>query len=217
MNILFIGNSYTYYNDLDIIFEQLCRSNGRQVNAFRVTQGGRRLIQFKDENDPVTQELLSALQNRRYDVCFLQEQSLLPILDLNAFLEGVTHAARLVKAQNPQLILYATWSRKEGCPVLAEHNWTPASMTADLNTAYHKAGSALGAKISPVGLVFEKVRQADPTIDLHAPDLSHPSSLGSCLAALTHYFTLFGSFPENTDTLSLTEHEIAVFKDAVCH
>lgn len=81
MNILFIGNSYTYYNDLDILFEKICREGGKQVNAFRVTAGGRKLFQFKDASDPVTQELQSALQHRQYEVCFLQEQSLLPIKD----------------------------------------------------------------------------------------------------------------------------------------
>jgi len=85
-------------------------------------------------------------------------------------------------------------------------------MTQDLAAAYGKAGSTLDAKVSYVGLAFQKAIQLDPAIDLYDPDLSHPSYKGSCLAALTHYYTLFGSFPENTDSLSLSIHELSVFK-----
>ncbi len=216
MNILFIGNSYTYYNDLDVLFENLCRANGKEVHAYRITQGGRKLFQFKDENDTVTQELISSLQSRTYDVCFLQEQSLLPILNFDAFMDGLTHTVQLLKPQTPQLILYATWARKVGCPTLEEHSWTPDSMTKDLAAAYQKAGSGLDAKVSFVGLAFQKTMQLDPAIDLHDPDLSHPSYKGSCLAALTHYYTVFGSFPECAEVLSLSDHELSVFRKAVC-
>ena len=215
MNILFIGNSYTYYNDLDVLFENLCRENDKEVHADRITQGGRKLFQFKDANDTVTRELISALQCRKYDVCFFQEQSLLPILNFDAFLDSLTHTVQLLKPQTPQLILYATWARKTGCPVLEEHGWTPDSMTQDLAAAYGKAGSALDAKVSYVGLVFQKAMQLDPTIDLHDPDLSHPSYKGSCLAALVHYHTLFGTFPMCTASMDLSEHELSIFKESM--
>ncbi len=216
MNILFIGNSYTYYNDLDVLFEKLCRENGKEVNASRVTAGGRKLFQFKDGDDPVTQELISALQQCQYDVCFLQEQSILPILNFDSFLDGLTHTVQLLKSQTPQIILYATWARKAGCPILEEHGWTPDTMTEDLADAYRRAGSSLNAKVSYVGLAFHKAMQLDPAIDLHDPDLSHPSYKGSCLAALTHYHTLFGDFPQNTETLSLSDSELSAFKSAIC-
>lgn len=215
MNILFIGNSYTYYNDLDVIFEKLCRENGKKVHTDRITQGGRKLIQFTDKNDTVTQDLISTLQSRTYDVCFFQEQSLLPILDFDAFLDGLTYTVQLLKPQTPQLILYATWARKAGCPVLEEHDWTPDSMTQDLAAAYGKAGSTLDAKVSYVGLAFQKATQLDPAIDLYDPDLSHPSYKGSCLAALVHYHTLFGGFPAITDSLALSEYELKIFKKSI--
>lgn len=47
-------------------------------------------------------------------------------------------------------------------------------------------------------------------------DLSHPSYLGSCLAALTHFFTLFGKFPDYTDTLKLPTEVISLFRLAIC-
>ena len=215
MNILFIGNSYTYYNDLDVIFEKLCRENGKEVSAYRVTQGGRKLFQFKDADDPITQEFISSLQCRTYDICFFQEQSLLPILNFDAFFDGLRHTVQLLPPQKPNLILYATWARKAGCPILEENNWTPDTMTNGLAAAYDRAAAALDAKVSHVGLAFQRTLQLDPAIVLHDPDLSHPSYKGSCLAALTHYYTVFGSFPQCTQSLSVSSHELYVFQKAI--
>lgn len=43
---LFIGNSYTYYNDMPKLFETLCRENGKDVTAYSVTKGGRELRRY---------------------------------------------------------------------------------------------------------------------------------------------------------------------------
>lgn len=215
MNILFIENSYTYYNDLEKLFEALCRENGKQVTALRVTKGGRRLLQFKDAEDATTCQLTSLLEQAAYDVCFLQEQSLLPATDFAAFWEGVSYVNSLVKTPATRVILYATWARKAGSPVLEAHNWTPDTMTEALHAAYTKAAAQLEAEVSPVGIGFRNALRLDPALDLYDPDMSHPSRLGSCLAALTHYRTLFGVFPEKTASLGLTRHHLEVFQAAL--
>ena len=51
MKILFIGNSYTYCNDLPMLVEKLARENGKDVETFSVTRGGRMLIQLADPED----------------------------------------------------------------------------------------------------------------------------------------------------------------------
>ena len=209
MNVLFIGNSYTYVNELDKLFESLCRENGIQVDAFRVTKGGRRMDAYMDPEDPVTQQLEAILRERHYDICFLQEQSLLPILDYPAFLAGVTHVKRMVGTQADKFVLYATWARKLGSPTLEAHGWDRQQMTDLLAESYRKAGEALGASVSHVGINFWRVIQADPQLDLHHADQTHPSYLGSCLAALTHYYTLFGQFPEKVG-LGLTPEQIQI-------
>ena len=216
MNVLFIGNSYTYYNDLDRLFEALCRENHKDVTTFRVTSGGRKMIQYKDPADPMTQQLLSTLQEQTFDVVFLQEQSLLPAIDYDAFLEGMRYVSGLLLAKKPRLILYATWARKSGSEDLQTYGWTPEEMTQLLHCAYRKVATEIHATVSPVGLRFQTVTEAAPDIDLHNADMTHPSYAGSCLAALTHYKTLFGAYPENTASLSLSKKELDAFKVAVC-
>lgn len=215
MNVLFIGNSYTYFNDLDKLFEGICRENGHHVNAFRVTKGGRKTISYLDSEDPITQQLEAILRERHYDVCFLQEQSLLPARDYETFKAGMTHVKRMVGSQADRFILYATWARKLGSPDLEENGWTPEQMKDQLYAAYRKLGQELDMTVSPVGLSFWHTVCHHPEIELHDPDRSHPSYLGSALAALTHYHTLFGEFPRKADSLGLDEDQLAAFQAAV--
>lgn len=216
MNILFIGNSYTYFHDLPQVFQDLARANGKQVNAFSVTKGGRRLDAYMDPSDELTQKLETLIGERHYDVCFLQEQSKLPALDRDAFLAGVQHVMQMVRSAADRFVLYATWGRKLGNPDLELHGWTPESMTQMLIDSYDAAGAKFGMTVSHVGKRFWYMTCNHPQIELYAPDKTHTSQLGTDLAALTHYKTLFGAFPENTQVLGLQPEVLEAFRAAVC-
>lgn len=214
MNILFIGNSYTYYNNMPAIFQQLARDNGKQVTATAVTRGGRKLIAYKDPYDPTTVQLAEALHTH-YDICVLQEQSILPITEFDRFLDGLTLVMDLVKEHADQFILYATWGRKAGSQTLLENGWDTVGMTEMLAQSYEKAAAQLGAKVSHVGKNFLAVSEKMPELELYDPDMTHPSYAGSVLSALTHYYTIFGQFPENTDSLILDRSVIRTFQEIV--
>ena len=216
MNVLFIGNSYTYFSDMPRLFEKLAVSNQKNVTVRSITKGGRRLEQFADAADPVTAELDQLLAEEVFDVCFIQEQSVLPAVDFERFADGLGCVVGKVGSRAGKFILYATWGRKAGCDVLAEHGWTTESMTHILSDAYQKAAALYGAGVSQVGRNFLYITENHPQIDLYNKDLSHPSYLGSCLAALTHYHAVFNEFPARTEVLSLNDGEIAAFKAAVC-
>ena len=215
MDILFIGNSYTYYNDMPALFERLANDNGKSVSVCSVTQGGRKLIAYQDPTDPVTAELDAVLAERTFDVCFIQEQSVLPAAEFDVFLDGLACVVGKVSGKASKSVLYATWGRKQGHGVLAQYGWTTESMTDLLSDAYQKAAAQIGACVSPVGTNFLKVVQANGDINLYDADLTHPSYAGSCLAALTHYHTVFGEFPQNTTALELSETELTAFRTAV--
>ena len=216
MNILFVGNSYTYYNDMPLIFQKLARDNGKDVTVTAVTKGGRRLIAYKDPEDPITQKLVDALQ-QRYDFCILQEQSVLPITDYTTFIDGLTQVMNMATRQAEHFILYATWGRKAGSKTLAEHGWNTAEMTEMLADSYKNAAAHLDAGVSPVGRNFLAASQLLPDVDLYNPDLTHPSYAGSVLSALTHYHTIFGHFPENTGSQELESAVINTFRKVICN
>ena len=212
MNILFIGNSYTFYNDMPAIFQSLAAENGNSVTVHSVTAGGRRLERYLNPEDPITARLDDLLKTQTFDVCFIQEQSLLPVSDYDRFLTGLECVVGKVRNRAERLILYVTWGRKTGSSQLEQLQLTSEAMALKLAQAYQNGAAIHGAEQSPVGMNFLKITQNHPEIDLYDKDLSHPSYTGSCLIALTHYYALFGQFPTNTATLSLSQDTISAFK-----
>ena len=213
MNVLFIGNSYTYYNDMPLILAALAKENGKELHVDAVTKGGRKLYANLMEGDEYLQQILALCAEKTYDVLFLQEQSYFPLIDAKGFQGGVAGLKDLVGAK--RTILYATWGRKEGCPLLEEHGWTSSGMTHELYNADLLAAELCGAEISPVGLCFDLLTRERPGIELYNPDLSHPSYAGSCVAALAHYKKIFGTVPQKLSSPDLDLTTLSLLADAV--
>lgn len=212
MNILFIGNSYTYFNDMPMLFKALSEENSKAVNVYSVTHGGHKLYEYARGDDEYTKKIAELLKEYSFDICFLQEQSVLPIKDYELFEAGLTELKEKLSGSVKKFILYQTWGRAEGNAMLEELGMTNKEMTEALVSAYDKAAKKLNAEVSPVGESFYAVYSGANDINLYNDDLTHSSYKGSCLAALVHYKTVFGSFPENTDSLELMEEELLVFK-----
>ena len=220
MNILFIGNSYTYFSDLPALFASLCAANGQEVRVDSVTCGGRRLhenlnVFCNDFNpdDDYSKKISELVEETEYDVLFLQEQSCLPIVEPQMFLAGVVGLSTVIGAW--RTILYATWGRADGSDTLAHYGWTREGMTTGLYDAYCQAAEIAHAEVSPVGLCFAKIVESHPEIDLYDPDKSHPSYAGSCVAALSHYKTVFGEMPRDLSALKLEDGVAKVLAETV--
>ena len=41
ISVLFVGNSYTYFNDMPHMFAEICRSSGADVEVTMLTHGGK--------------------------------------------------------------------------------------------------------------------------------------------------------------------------------
>ena len=214
MNILFIGNSYTYFSDLPTLFANLCRANGQDVRVDSVTCGGRKLYENLDmfgndlnPDDEYAKKIAELIDEVEYDVLFLQEQSCLPILNPTAFFAGVVGLSAIIGAW--RTVLYATWGRADGSDTLTHYGWTRESMTEGLYQSYCQAAEYAHAEVSPVGLCFAEIVEKHPEVDLYDPDKSHPSYAGSCVAALCHYKTVFGEMPSDLSALALDGEVVA--------
>ena len=208
MNILFIGNSYTYFFDLPALFKDLCHQNGHDVRVDSVTAGGRELHECLDDaheklhpTDGLAVRIAQLLDEVKYDVLILQEQSCLPYHNPELFFAGAVGLSSIVGAD--RTVMYATWGRMDGSEDLAYFGWTRESMTKGLYDAYCKAADLIHGEVSPVGMCFAKAVETVPEIDLYDPDKSHPSYAGSCVAALSHYKTVFGEMPHELSALKL--------------
>lgn len=182
--VLFVGNSFTYYNDsLHHHLRQLVNAGkplGEATSVMRsMTISGARL----PEHAPAY-EALAASDN--WDVIVLQGHSLGPISAATAqgFAEAAAAFDRYNDAHGIQTALFMTWAY-EGKP----------EMTAPLNEQYTAVGNTLNALVVPVGLAFAAATEQEPQIVLRHGDLKHPTRAGSYLAACTFYAALYGESP----------------------
>ena len=203
MKVLFIGNSYTYYNEMPKLLEAIANGNGESLETHQVTKGGWYLHKYLDEQNKFQDKLMGLIRENHYDACFLQEQSMCPYLDYARFADGANRLMQLMKGVADEFILYQTWARKEGSPSLEQHNLTAEEFGEGIVLAYEKFGQEAGLRVSPVGRMFAAFRKINDETDLYNEDKSHPSYAGSCLAALQHYKTLFGQVPADTSMLEL--------------
>ena len=184
--ILFIGNSYTYFNDMPVaIFAPLAQEQGTPFAVTAVTRGGYYLSQFADPENEEGKRLRETVAGEKYDCVVLQDQSCHPIVNEERFLKSVGDLRALLDAQTERFVLYATWGRREGCPMLEELSLTSEEMTDRLAAAYDRAAGLHGMTVAHVGRAFASHRAAHPEDELYNPDLSHPSALGSRIAAET--------------------------------
>lgn len=212
-SVLFIGNSYTYYNSLWDVFQQLSGDAGYSFSVDQVTSGGYYLDQFTDLKDPYGKLLETKLAQAKYDYAFLQEQSRSPIMSYDRFEAGAAALCEKLAANGARAVLYETWGRKTGADGLIGTN---ESMSRALAEAYERLGRELGLPVSPVGRVFYEIYTKHPKIELYNEDGSHPSAVGTYVAALCHFVTLTGEDPAGLAYHgALGESEAAVLKELV--
>ncbi len=184
--ILFIGNSYTFFHEMpEKIFAPLARERGLDAEVTSVTRGGWYLHKFANPENEEGKRLRKVIAGKRYDCIVLQEQSLFPVKDAAAFVQAVKDMKKLLLPHTAHFVLYATWGRCDGSPQLSELSMTREEMTEHLSAAYRAAADACGMEVAEVGLAFAAYAKTHPAQELYDPDLSHPSELGSRLAAET--------------------------------
>jgi len=193
MRILWIGNSFTYYNDLPAIFEDLAKKEGQEIQTLSITKGGWFLHRHADPKDEMGAKVAQALE-AEWDVIVLQEQSFQPIRDPKDYM---TSAASLIKrCGKAKVFLYQSWSYEDGSEKLAGTSLSFAQMHKKLSKSIHKVAAALGASVSPVGEALFCCCKKHPEIPLYIADHYHPSVFLSFMAALTFYKSIYGEMPK---------------------
>lgn len=217
--VLFLGNSYTYVNNLPETLANAALSAGDTLLFDSNTPGGYTL-----EGHSTNATSLSKIAEGGWDFVVLQEQSQRPAMPIAQVEIEVFPYARfldsIINYYNPcgETIFYMTWGRKNGdasnCPV-----WPPVctylGMDSLLNLRYRMMADSNHAILSPVGAVWRYLRQYHPSIDLYQNDGSHPSVAGTYAAACSFYSAIFRNDPiKITYNPSLPANEAAEIRNA---
>ena len=217
--ILFLGNSYTYVNNLPETLANAALSAGDTLLFDSNTPGGYTL-----EGHSTNPTSLSKISEGGWDYVVLQEQSQRPAMPIGQVEIEVFPYARfldsVINYHNPcgETIFYMTWGRKNGdasnCPL-----WPPVctylGMDSLLNLRYRMMADSNHAILSPVGAVWRYIRQNYPAFELYQSDESHPSVAGTYAAACSFYAAIFRNDPlKITYNSTLPASEAAEIRNA---
>lgn len=193
--VLFVGNSYTFVNDLPSIIKSISETKGHIIESEEFLAGGATLS-AQWNNDALKQRIAQGgfdfmvLQGQSQECAFPQEQFLSQVRPYAKSLDS------LFKAYNPngKVVFYMTWGYRYGDAVNCEF-YPPFcsywSMTQELYNNYRQMALDFGSIVAPVGAAWRYSMIEDTNIVLHASDNSHPNQNGSYLAACVFYSTLF--------------------------
>lgn len=192
--VLFVGNSYMYYND----------SLHNHVNriASAADPALKKAIQYKSATiggAPLWHHNMVHLTTpgnlgikEPFQLVIMQGNSTDALSD-NAkakFREKVVEFNEVIKKQGGKVALYMTPAHIKPSKFASPDMM---SKTADM---YVEAGNEIGALVIPTGLAFEEAYRQRPDIKLHQDyDGSHPTLIGTYLAACTVYASVYGKSP----------------------
>jgi len=193
--VLFVGNSYTYGNNLPDLVKQISLSFGDTLIYDSSTPGGA-TFNLHTTNT----QTINKINQQAWDYVVLQAQSQEPSFSPSQVANDTyPYAQQLVNliAANDSCtepIFFMTWGRKYGdqqnCqfyPPICTYN----GMQQRLRESYLEMTFNNNATCAPVGMGWKKSIELDSTLNLFASDNSHPSIYGSYLSACTFYSTIF--------------------------
>lgn len=195
LKILFIGNSYTFNNDLPALVKELGTDNieSLEIELKALTPGGAKL---KDHLN--SSFALDIIQNGEWDFIIIQGHSLEPLMNPLSFSEKANELIGFAKKSGASVYLFETWSRATGNSIYTEE-WSgknPKSMQDLISLRYNEIAKASGVKVIPIGTIWQRISNERPEIKLYSEDGSHPTSLGTYLTACIIYKSIFNEDPK---------------------
>lgn len=184
LRVLFVGNSYIYYNNLPQMVSLLSDSLNTKLICKKSTFGGATLGDHWNSRKGLrTREILA---KEKFDIIIIQDNSMWPLEHGDSVLMYGKLFCDLIKSKNATPYIYNTWSRET----------TPQTQSA-INKTYETLALQTQSVLVPVGSVWAEAKAQKPTVQLYMSDESHPSWHGTFLTALCFVKKITGTLPAN--------------------
>ena len=187
INVLFVGNSYTYFENMPQIVSLISDYSKTKLVTKKSVVGGAKLSEhWHGKKGLKTQELI---KNGAFDIVVLQEFSMGAIKEPDSLFKYSKLFCDLIKENGAKPYLYLTWAR-EKVPQYQEV----------INDVYSEVATQNDAVIVPIGKAWKLAMELRPNIKLYDNDGTHPNQLGAFLTACTFIGTILKKVPENLGT-----------------
>ncbi len=185
LNVLLVGNSSIYYNNMPEMLEHIAQENGWELKTQLIAFGGYTLRDHL--NDRIFEKTLDSLN---WDFVVLNEQSTLGenyvvnglqrVRESESFYKSVREFDSLIKKRGAKTVIISLYPRKN----------VPKTDGEILDYSYMKIAKELNIELSPVGQTWKDFLNAESKWQLYREDNLHPTPLGSFLTASVIYSTI---------------------------
>lgn len=184
LKVLFVGNSYTYGNNLAHIVSILSGGTNTKLFTRKSVIGGAHLWEhWNGDRELKTKEIIN---EGDFDIVILQDYSTSAIETPDSTIKYVRLFAEYNDQFGAKTYLFNTWARKK----------VPQFQPL-IDEVYTRA--AFDDKIVrvPVGSAWERAMDIRPSIELFTSDGSHPNTLATFLTACVFVRAITGELPQD--------------------
>lgn len=213
VQVLCIGNSFTYVHDSDMMLREIARSQGIDLRIGKFLAGGYTFGKHLENPDS-----RAAVDFGGYDYAFLQDQSANPARYSRDKDKQVLDDFRTLKEN--------VLAHSPGCKVFLERTWgysgfeaggfgTAESLDYHLGRGVAKMARKARTGISPIGDAFNLANSIWPEGKLLGPDNHHQSLEGAYLKACVNYLLISGKPFSGSPACCGVSPQVATFLRAV--
>ncbi|MBQ1467727.1 MAG: hypothetical protein IIZ27_04550 [Solobacterium sp.] len=177
MKVLFVGNSHTFFNDMPALFARFAEiTTGETTDAVMLAYSGRELEWHRKEYFSLRYQLMYG----KYDYCVIQ-QAAHPFPSKESTMTMGKEIIDLCHRTHTKPVVYMTWAEKR----------FPENQQKMIDTLTELAETN-NALICPVGIIWQRILQEYPEIDLFWKDGEHAGVYGDFLIAASFCRLLTG-------------------------
>ncbi len=202
LNILFVGNSLTYVNDLPSLVKQIAKLDDVNISYKTVA-----FPDFSLDDHMADGTMQATLDGEQFDLLIAQQGPSALQESQELLLASSLEFAKRCKARNTTFGLYMVWPSKQ--------------RSFDLDNSilsYTNAAKASNALLCPAGLAWKLAWEKDAKLPLYGPDQFHPGIHGSVLAAMTIYVAVKQKkdldFIKKSEWKTISQGQLDIMKDA---
>ena len=188
LRVLFVGNSYTYFENLPQLVSVISNQTETKLVTEKITLGGAKLSEhWNGERGLKTKEII---MNGGYDIVVLQEWSLGTVNEGDSATKYLGLFSNYVREMGAEPYYYMTWAREK----------VPQQQVT-ISKVYREVAAKNKAIVVPAGEAWALARQLRPDFKLFYPDGTHPSENGAYLTACVFVEVLTGELPDPLPTV----------------